>query len=140
MDTWSCSTRLPIEPGSVSVARSFVTFHLMERQLVSPLEDIRLVVSELATNALLHAETAFSVRLRGSIERIRVEVADGSSSDPAPRSSTVADEGGRGLTIVDVVSARWGTVHSNVGKTVWAEFLLPGPALAPDARLPSAPR
>lgn len=123
--TWSCSTRLPIEPGSVSTARAFVTFHLMQRELTSPLEDVRLVVSELATNALLHAQTPFSLTLHGSIECIRVEVEDASTSDPAPRPGTVTDERGRGLTIVDVVSARWGAVHSHLGKTVWAEFPLP---------------
>lgn len=60
---WSHRTDLPAEPVSTSKARDFVCAHLAEHDLRHLVDDIRLVASELATNAMAHAQTPFSVTL-----------------------------------------------------------------------------
>jgi anti-sigma regulatory factor (Ser/Thr protein kinase) len=55
---WSHEIALVAEPRSVRVARDFIGVHLLDHDLSHLIDDIRLVVSELTTNALAHAETA----------------------------------------------------------------------------------
>jgi anti-sigma regulatory factor (Ser/Thr protein kinase) len=85
------------------------------------LERLELVVSELASNAVIHAETRFDVRLTIG-EPIRVEVIDGSPIPPVVRHPVRLDLGGRGLIIVDAAADRWGFDLVDDGKVVWAEL------------------
>ena len=57
---WSHETVLAAEPGSAAKARAFVLQHLAEHRLLYLVDDVRMVASELATNAVLHARTAFT--------------------------------------------------------------------------------
>ncbi len=85
-----------------------------------------LVVSELVTNALVH--TGGPVRLDLSLvgHRLRLAVADSSPRSPAqPTSIGWEATGGRGILLVEAVSAAWGTVPVSGGKQVWAD-LVPG--------------
>jgi hypothetical protein len=82
--------------------------------------------SELVTNALLHAETPISVRVRGTREHPRVEVRDGSRLVPElPQTSTPQEEDellltfGRGLSIVARAADAWGVDVDDDGKAVW---------------------
>jgi anti-sigma regulatory factor (Ser/Thr protein kinase) len=89
-------------------------------------EALRLLVSELVTNAVRHAgargEEEIGLRVQASRETIRIEVSDHGigfelpKSIPAPRA-----DGGYGLLIVDRLCARWGTEH-NGGSLVWCEL------------------
>lgn len=60
---WSHETVLAADPMSVARARDFVCTHLVVHDLLHLVEDVRLVVSELATNAVAHAQTPFAVTL-----------------------------------------------------------------------------
>lgn len=90
--------------------------------------DAEVCLSELVTNALLHAGTGVSVRVRLTPSVLRLEVGDGSPVVPqwVPRSLTAST--GRGLPLITALStARGGEVHPDgSGKTVWCELLLTG--------------
>ena len=120
---WSHQTRLPAEPLSASRARAFVSHHLVEHRLMQPVNPLRLVASELATNALLHAGTPFTVTLSETDNAVRLAVKDDSSAPPGPRAPQVMDMGGHRLAIVGVLSQHWGVSTDHRGaKTVWACF------------------
>ncbi|MFI7145338.1 ATP-binding protein [Nonomuraea sp. NPDC050022] len=94
------------------------------------LDNVRLLVTEIATNAIRHTISgrwrngAFRVRMwRGSGGRIRVEVRDqGWWSGPRLRSDDANETGGRGLQILAAVATRWGVRRHLFGRTVWFEL------------------
>lgn len=120
---WQHTAEFPDHPSSVSGARAFVTFHLNGHDLDRLVEDLQLVVSELATNALLHGRTGFLVVLLAFDGSVRLEVHDGSRSIPVEVAARTLDVGGRGIAIVSSLSRDWGvTTQQSGGKVVWAEF------------------
>ncbi|MCZ7414634.1 MULTISPECIES: ATP-binding protein [unclassified Streptomyces] len=91
-------------------------------------EDVLLVVSELVTNACLHAGGPQEVRVARGPKSVRVEVVDGGDGRPEPRTPHRAGRpGGHGMFIVQRLCADWGVVHApdGRGKTVWAELAQP---------------
>jgi anti-sigma regulatory factor (Ser/Thr protein kinase) len=80
------------------------------------------LVSELATNAILHARTAFRVDVTSIGGAIRVTVADESEQLPVLRTYQNTQPTGRGLHFVDALSDRWGFIKSTRGKAVWFEI------------------
>ncbi len=91
------------------------------------IEEALLVVSELVTNALVH--TGGPVRLDMSLvnHRLRLAVADSSPRSPVkPTSIGWEATGGRGILLVEAVSAAWGTVPVSGGKQVWADLVPSG--------------
>lgn len=85
-------------------------------------EDILLMVSELVTNACLHAGGPRELVLCRSPDGIRVEVSDDSPDPPVLRTTRPRSEpGGQGLLVVDRLSVAWGCVPAARGKTVWME-------------------
>lgn len=120
---WSHRIVLAAEPVSASKARDFVCLHLVERQLPSLVDDVRLVVSELATNAMAHARTPFTVTLSKTEETVLLAIQDGAPTVPVRAVSEVTDTGGRGLEIVALMSDEWGVRTDGGGlKSVWACF------------------
>ncbi|MGZ4436754.1 MAG: ATP-binding protein [Nocardioides sp.] len=120
---WSYSADLPPEPPSVRAARSFVAACLAEQDLAHLADDVRLVASELVTNALKHAGTPCMVTLEGFVSSVRLAVWDGSTLAPVPVTGSGVDEGGRGLVLVEELSREWGVATGpGGGKAVWAEF------------------
>ena len=120
---WSDDLELAVQPVSASVARDFVRRHLIAQGLSHLIDDVTLVVSELATNALVHAQTPFMVSLQAFEQTLLLTVADGSRTGPVQVVAQVLDTGGRGLTIVALLSRSWGAdAHPDGGKSVWAEF------------------
>lgn len=120
--------------GTVGRARSFAREALTdwewfpgrseEQRAVA--EDILLLVSELVTNACLHAGGPSELALHCTSERLRVEVADTSPRAPVPRAPHDASRpGGHGLHIVDRLSLDWGTEPRSTGKAVWLEVAAP---------------
>ncbi len=87
-------------------------------------EDAVLLVSELVTNAIVHAHAdPASVAITKSDEQVRVEVNDPSSGPLVHTPKTDPSvPGGFGLSIVDDVSDRWGVTSDADGKTVWFEL------------------
>lgn len=91
-------------------------------------EDVLLVVSELVTNACLHAEGPEELRLRCNAKVLRLEVTDLGAGAPAPRTPHRAGRpGGHGMFIVQRLCLDWGVVRNpdGTGKTVWAELAAP---------------
>jgi anti-sigma regulatory factor (Ser/Thr protein kinase) len=87
------------------------------------MEDLRLLVTELVTNSVRHAETA-AVRLRVMVagDVVRVEVTDaGRGFIPSPRAPTETREGGWGLYLVDRLADRWGVAREGITR-VWFEI------------------
>lgn len=121
--SWSYDVQLAVQPISASKARDFVRRHLAARGLSHLNDDVALVVSELATNAMLHARTPFRVSLHLFEETLLLEVEDGSQVGPVQVQARVLDDGGRGLAIVGMLSRDWGVdLRTDGGKSVWAEF------------------
>ncbi|MEU2263096.1 ATP-binding protein [Streptomyces sp. NPDC019645] len=91
-------------------------------------EDVLLVVSELVTNACLHAEGPDRLRVSSDAKVIRLEVTDLGAGQPAPRTPHRAGRpGGHGMFIVQRLCLDWGVVRTPGmnGKTVWAELAAP---------------
>ncbi|MFI5683294.1 SpoIIE family protein phosphatase [Streptomyces sp. NPDC051636] len=91
------------------------------------MDTVLLVVSELVTNALVH--TGGQVRLDLTLlnHRLRVAVADASPRSPIkPTSIGWEATGGRGILLVEAMSAAWGTLPVSGGKQVWADLVLDG--------------
>lgn len=85
-----------------------------------------LVVSELVTNAIKAAERCtMSAWFLAGLGAVRIEVIDTGGGLPAVRSQDEGHAGGYGLRIVDHVSARWGVVEHDIGKTTWSEIESP---------------
>ncbi|MBK3647768.1 ATP-binding protein [Streptomyces sp. MBT33] len=91
-------------------------------------EDVLLVVSELVTNACLHAEGPSELWIGLDNKVIRLEVSDRGTGQPAPRTPHRAGRpGGHGMFIVQRLCLDWGVVRTPgvAGKTVWAELGAP---------------
>jgi anti-sigma regulatory factor (Ser/Thr protein kinase) len=119
---------LTLKPGprSVQDARRWVVEVCSQIGRDDLAETAELGISELVTNAILHAKPPVKVRLRGTRDHPRVEVFDGSRMAPAPYPPmTDADELlstiGRGLGIVAMCADAWGAVIQPEGKFVWFE-------------------
>ncbi|MFD5287516.1 ATP-binding protein [Streptomyces rochei] len=92
-------------------------------------EDVLLVVSELVTNACLHAEGPEELSITCEKKVIRLEVSDRGTGQPAPRTPHRAGRpGGHGMFIVQRLCLDWGVVRTPgvPGKRVWAELGAPG--------------
>lgn len=85
------------------------------------------LVSELATNAVLHAGTTFAVALTLDDERLRLEVTDGSTTQPVVRHYDDHATTGRGLRLVVQLSEQWGVEPQRTSKTVWCVLMLDSP-------------
>ena len=114
-------TELDRDLRSGSQARKFVTEALERWDCESALDTVQLLVSELVTNAVVHAGSKPNVAVLLLPHAIRVEVADDAASGLAPRDATDSDESGRGLFLLDELSSAWGVDASDDGKTVWFE-------------------
>jgi DNA-binding NarL/FixJ family response regulator len=112
---------LPAEATSPRAARAFVRDLLStdDAELVSSVE---LLVSELVTNAVLHARSAPRIEVHLDRGSVRVSVRDDDPHLPRQRVPDEERPGGRGLHLVDTVASRWGADPSGPGKVVWFEI------------------
>ncbi|MEU3093499.1 SpoIIE family protein phosphatase [Streptomyces sp. NPDC006967] len=116
---------LPREPRSVGRAREYARTQLLAWGMEPLVDTTELLVSELVTNALRYGEG--EIRLRLLLDRTLVcEVWDSGLVQPRRRRARDTDEGGRGLQLVGLLSAAWGSRRTPRGKTVWFELPLPG--------------
>ena len=120
----------PHEPQSVPAARRFATSALRGASQET-LEAVELMVSELATNCIRHTDSGFDLTIIRNGSDIRVEATDHAGGVPTMRSPEPTDPSGRGLKIIDMLSAGWG-VQSGApeGKTVWFTISDATPAVA----------
>jgi anti-sigma regulatory factor (Ser/Thr protein kinase) len=90
------------------------------------MEDVPLLVSELATNAVLHARSDFEVTVIRSARCDRVEVFDQNTRLPSFAVAPTDAYSGRGLMLLRGLSTNWGVEsHSDIGKTIWFEVDVP---------------
>ncbi|MFE5243823.1 MULTISPECIES: SpoIIE family protein phosphatase [unclassified Streptomyces] len=123
--------RLPRELRSVGLARELAREQLIDWGLGDLVDTTELLVSELVTNALRYGEG--EIRLRLLRDRTLVcEVWDAGLVQPRRRRARDTDEGGRGLQLVGLLSAAWGSRRTPRGKTVWFELALPDGEPAPE--------
>jgi anti-sigma regulatory factor (Ser/Thr protein kinase) len=125
-DRVTVSTELDASPASVREAREAITELLVRNDFDDALvESIRLVVSELVTNAVVHAGTDIGLRCRVDPARrhVRIEVTDGRPDAlPVLRPSAPGDDiGGWGLQFVSTLGSTWGVATSDHRKTVWCD-------------------
>lgn len=114
-------TTLEASAASVSEARSFLVRTLDEWGAADLEWSAALVLSELATNAVLHAGTRFTVALGLDDSGVlRLEVTDGSARVPRQRHYGLDATTGRGLGLVGSLSSDWGVQREGAGKTIWS--------------------
>ncbi|WP_415952818.1 PAS domain S-box protein [Streptomyces sp. KLOTTS4A1] len=114
---------LPASPCAVGDGRSFLTKTLMAWDCAHLTDDARLLVSEVLTNAVLHAKGPLRLHLRHSDTELTVEITDRSPHLPRPRLAALEDQSGRGLLLVDTLAHSWGVRPTDDGKSTW--FTLP---------------
>ncbi|MGH8866492.1 MAG: ATP-binding protein [Actinomycetes bacterium] len=117
--TREASARFDADPRSAGQARRFVATTLDGWGLEGLEDPVVLLVSELVSNAVLHASSPLDVRVLYDDGNLRVEVADGSPVPPRLRHFGLDAATGRGLQLVDRVAQEWGVEPVEQGKRVW---------------------
>ncbi len=114
---------LPSGPRAPREARHAIARFLQSAHLPQLSDDAELLTTELVTNAVRHAHGPIDVRAYVRDGFLRLEVADTDvRTAPAPRSAHPDDEGGRGMELVDKLSARWGWRTTTHSKVVWLDL------------------
>lgn len=117
--------RFALVPESVTEARRWAA-GIGDRMDSSLMNDLRLILSELVTNAVKYSasEGSVSVRLEASPDCVRGEVEDPGEGFEPPRILIPEPEqdGGRGLFVVDCLAGRWGVRRAGSGTSVWFEI------------------
>jgi anti-sigma regulatory factor (Ser/Thr protein kinase) len=116
-------TVLPCEPRSAAIARRFVNDTLCRWGWDAREDDVvQLLVSELVTNALVHARSDVRLDVGHHRARLRVSVEDHSTRQPSQREQSTLSVHGRGLQLVDALAVDWGVTQTRRGKSVWFEL------------------
>jgi anti-sigma regulatory factor (Ser/Thr protein kinase) len=119
----TASITLPPEPTSSRACRRFLLSTLDEWGADQFTDEAMLLLSELVTNAVLHAGTDIDVTIRLDGDLLRVEVADGNPRLPSVRHYSVLSGTGRGLALVAETAKSWDAEPTPAGgKTVWFEL------------------
>ncbi|CAM5360082.1 ATP-binding protein [Streptomyces purpurascens] len=108
-----------VREARAEVRRQLEGWGLAERGEVAYVAE--LLVGELATNALVHAESRFRLTLFAAHGVLRCEVADEERRVPRVLDADTG-ESGRGMFLVDALAQRWGCHRDGPGKTVWFEL------------------
>jgi anti-sigma regulatory factor (Ser/Thr protein kinase) len=104
-------------------ARRFVIDALRHARHDSDLlDDVQIVITELAANAVVHTASPFSVSITSTGSIIRIQVHDRSRARPAVRDDPGNGSSGRGMWIIAALARRWGVDSTPDGKIVWAEL------------------
>jgi len=116
-------TRLPADPWMLHGVREMVGSILeLHGWPDDRVDDARIVVSELVTNAVVHAGTELEIRVEVDTDA-RLSVTDFvPERQPKIRPDDPAQVGGLGLKLVDQLSEQWGVATSDHAKTVWCEL------------------
>ncbi len=120
-------TTLPPEPSAAGRARAWVADRLGAWDVAGDVDDLRLVVSELVSNAVLYAKTTIDVVLSIGEGVVELTVCDRSPGTARPQAKPADDgaTGGRGLVLVQALSDDWGVTERMDGKHVWFRTALP---------------
>ena len=112
----------PPDAEAASLARRFVADTLVGAAAESLSDIAVLLVSELVTNAVVHAGSDVEVAVRLLPDSVRIEVVDRAPADLLRPSTPAQDsESGRGLMLVETLASAWGVEPLETGKAVWFE-------------------
>jgi anti-sigma regulatory factor (Ser/Thr protein kinase) len=113
--------RLPPTTDSVPLARRFAAAQLKDSSC--DIDTAVLLVSEVVTNAVLHARSDLVLSVEDLGDTIRVEVADSSPVSPRLHNFAIESATGRGLRMLDQLAMGWGveSAATGDGKVVWFE-------------------
>jgi anti-sigma regulatory factor (Ser/Thr protein kinase) len=114
--------RLPVDTTSPRRARRFVRDQLHQWGRAELADAAELMVSELVTNAIVHAQSPSELLACDDGETLRVEVVDWGDGTLVLRDPDPGSSNGRGLRFVDALAARWGFAPNGRGKRVWFEL------------------
>lgn len=118
------SVELPPQPSSASRARA-----LAREQIAGlpgeTIDTVALLVTELVTNAVLHARTDLHLEVEVRPQAVVLRVSDGSARTPVVRHYRTDDVTGRGVALVEALATRWGVETTPTGKCVWCEIAIP---------------
>jgi anti-sigma regulatory factor (Ser/Thr protein kinase) len=110
------------DPSAVRGARNFARRWLAAGRAGDADEAVELLVSELVANAVLHGAAPITVRIEAFPDRVHLAVTDADPRLPRTRAPGPGGVNGRGLQIVEALSAGWGVVpRPGGGKVVWAD-------------------
>jgi serine/threonine-protein kinase RsbW len=110
---------------AVGLARRATHEALVSWRAAHAEETATLLVSELVTNAVRHAETggsALVLRLETAGSWLRIEVHDADPRVPQPRTPDRLDGSGFGFVLIEALADNWGVREATIGKAVWAEL------------------
>ena len=111
----------PLSTESIAVARADVATFVSGSDHAHRVDDVRLMVSELVTNAIIHGHSTATMNACSNAALLRVEVADSSHHGAKAQAPALSEPDGRGLMIVTALADAWGVVQQAAGKTVWFE-------------------
>ena len=117
--TQEVATRLPPAPESIAEARRFADHALRALGAADRADEARLLVSELATNVVLHARTPMDIRVARLQGAVVVEVADLAPDRPVRMGPKRSAVGGRGVLLVESFADEWGVDVRDDSKAVW---------------------
>ncbi len=120
----SAARHFPAVPESARAARTYVRsfLHDCPDDLVS---SAVLLTSELVTNAIIHAHTAFQLELTSPDANVLIAITDDTQNLPTLESHDSLDEHGRGIPLVASLADEWGVEEMHPGKTIWFRLALP---------------
>ncbi|MGH9225916.1 MAG: response regulator [Acidimicrobiales bacterium] len=116
------ATQFEGDLSSARAARQFVTDALAGWGLEALADTVALLVSEVVTNAVVHARSVVDVEVHLTPDAARVEISDSAPGEPVVRAARGYDESGRGMAIVESLARAWGVrSRRGGGKTIWFE-------------------
>lgn len=113
------SVDLPPEPASATRARALARERFGTSYSRDTLDTIALLVTELVTNAILHARTTLQLTLETRPGLVRICVEDESNDQPTLQHYASDAVTGRGLALVEQLASSWGVELTPTGKLVW---------------------
>ncbi|MCX4666222.1 ATP-binding protein [Streptomyces sp. NBC_01381] len=131
---WTYTLSIPNDPRAVTICRRTLRLVLTLHGLPHLTEAAELVATELVANAVQHTKGPAAIRLRWSAPTLRIGVWDTDPRPPAPApfatTPNLALTSGRGLTLVEECTEKWGwyaqgsgsQLHYSNGKFVWCEL------------------
>ena len=123
----------PLPPNYLGALRRWARTWMDQRPGSADPDSVVLAMTEMVTNSVRHGTRPVDVELSVGARLVLLQVSDCSDDMPRQPRSGESAIGGRGITLIDALTSRWGVKYRPIGKTVWCEF----PACA--GHLESAP-